>query len=491
MENLNDDILLLVGDYLEILEDRYNAILVNRRFNKLFPRSLYRSARLSSRSQVQSFLKAILLRPSLSGVVRSLDFTTWQNEKNNNILSADDVALFSQCAKTHSATAEEHIQWERNLVAGVDEAWTALLLSTVHNVSKLNLVYPNSLESKGYLDRLFDRATTTQQQKPSSRRLAFHRLREVSLQQAVGEDDVKGTFSTAQVMPFLSMPKLQKLSVDSLVEYCPPADERRDADENERAVDELTRETPEVQGPRQQEPEIQSPSLTEINLTTSNGYTGLSQLLSSCPSLTTFKYQHSDAHLLSSGFQPSAFFNTLSTQKSTLQTIHLDNLGEHLPFTIQGLNESYDQPFDSLADFKALKDLRIRLPNLLDMQWQLEFEPSVPLSEVLPTSIETLFIESCKENTLPILLRQIQSVLDAREKGKKKFGALQSLDIEGVFHDDEEDEPISGDGNGSNGEGGRVIRPRNYELVEPLRDACEKASVQFHLRDRACAMTML
>ncbi|KAL4800327.1 hypothetical protein BDV19DRAFT_375948 [Aspergillus venezuelensis] len=491
MENLNDDILLLVGDYLETHEDRYNAIFVNRRFNELFSPSLYRSARLTSRSQVQSFLKAILLRPSLSGVVRSLDFADWQNEHKNDTLSADDIALFSQCAKTHSAVVEEHAQWEQDLVAGVDEAWTVLLLPTVHNVTKLDLVYPNSLESKGYLDRLFERAMTTQQQKPASRRLVFHRLREVSLRQAIGEDDVKGTFSTAQVLPFLSMPKLQKLAVDSLVEYCPPADEQRDTDEDERAVDEPTRETPEVQDPRQQEPEILSPSLTEINLTTSNGYTGLSQLLSSCPSLTTFKYQHSDAHLLSSGFQPSAFFNTLSMQKSTLQTIHLDNLGEHFPFTIQGLNESYDQPFGSFAEFTALKDLRVRLPNLLHMQWQLAFEPAVPLSEVLPSSIESLSIESCKENTLPILLRQIQSALDAKEKGKKRFAALRNLEIEGVFHDDEEDEPVSGDGGGSNGEGGRVIRPRIYELVQPLRETCEKAGVRFHLRDRACAMTML
>ncbi|KAL4958323.1 hypothetical protein BDW69DRAFT_202977 [Aspergillus filifer] len=465
MENLNDDILLLVGNHLESLEDRYNAIFVNRRFNELFPRSLYRSARLSSRSQVQSFLKAILLRPSLSGVVRSLDFANWQNEQNNDFLSADDIALFLQCAKTHSVSTEEHAQWKRDLIAGVDEAWTALLLLTVHNVSKLNLVYPNSLESKGYFDRLFERATTTQQQERISRRLAFHRLREVSLRQATGEDDVKGTFSTAQVMPFLSMPKLQKLLVDSLVEY--------------------------FQAPAQEASEIQSSSLTEINFTTSNGYTGLSELLSSCPSLTTFKYQHSDAHLLSSGFQPSAFFNTLSTQKSILQTIHLDNLGEHLPFTIQGVNESYDEPFGSFVEFTALKDLRIRLPNLLDMQWQLAFEPSVPLSEVLPISIESLFIESCKENTLPILLRQIQSVLDAKDKGKKRFAALKNLDIEGVFHDDEEYEPVSGDGDGSNGEGGRVIRPRIYELVQPLEEACEKAGVQFHLRDRACAMTML
>ncbi|KAL4946008.1 hypothetical protein BDV06DRAFT_167843 [Aspergillus oleicola] len=497
MENLNNDILLLVGGYLDNHEDRYNAIFVNRRFHELFSQSLYRSARLSSRSQAQSFLKALLLQPTLSSVVRSLDFSNWQNEQNNDILSANGIALFSQCAKTNSATAEEHLQWEKDLIEGIDEAWIALLLSTVHNVSKLDLVYPNPLESKGYLDRLFERVTTTMaQQKPFARRPAFHQLREVSLRQAIGEDDVQGTFSTAQIMPFLSMPKLQKLFVDSLVEYCPaPGGERRGEDE-EMDMRQQTDEAPATQNaPQQQEPEvrIQSPSLTEINLTTSNGYTGLSQLLTSCSSLSTFKYQHSDAHLLSSGFQPTAFFQSLSTQKSTLQTIHLDNLGEHLPFTISGLNETYDQPFGSFAEFMALKDLRVRLPNLLDMQWQLAFEPAIPLTEVLPRSIESLFIESCKENTLPILLRQIQSILDARDKEKKRFSELKSLEIEGFFHDDEEDEPVSGDGDGDgiSGEGRRVIRPRIYELVEPLREACGKAGVQLFLRDRACAMTML
>ncbi|KAL4932927.1 uncharacterized protein BDV17DRAFT_287295 [Aspergillus undulatus] len=485
MENLNNDILLLIGDFLARHEDRHSAIFINRRFNKLFSRSLYRSATLKNRSQVQSFLKALLLRPSLSGVVRSLDFSGWKLEHNDRVLTQDDIALVSLSAKTHSHSADEHSQWEKDLAEGLDEAWIALLLSTVQNISQLNLVYPSQApESRGYLDRLFERATT---QLPSTRHPAFHRLREVSLRQANGLDGVTGTFSTSQAMPFLQMPALKSLCVDSLIEYRGPVDEQTD---EQADVDEQTpvEAAPSLQSLPPPKPEVQAQSLTEITLSMSNGFNGMSELLSSCPSLKSLKYQHSDAHLLSEGFQPSAFFNSLSANKSTLRTIHLDNLGEHLPFTISGLNETHEQPFGSFADFTALKDLRIRLPNLLDMQWQLNFEPSVPLTEVLPTSIEELYIESCKENTLPVLLRQVNGLLEAKGKEKKKkFANLASLSIEGFFHDDEEDAPVSGDGNGDelNREGGRVIKPRVYEMVEPLRGACEKANVQLFLRDRA------
>ncbi|KAL4920741.1 hypothetical protein BDW62DRAFT_208851 [Aspergillus aurantiobrunneus] len=468
MESLPNDIILLVGDCLDSHDDCYNAVFVNRRFHDLFSRALYRSASLNSRSAVQCFAKAIMPRPELTRVVRSLDFGNWQFEQGLPDLNEDDIALFSSWAKTNSNSAEEHSQWEKDLCSGVDEAWIALLLSSVHNVRQLQLTYPShSLESRGYLDRLFFRAAT--HQKPFDRHPAFHRLREVSLRQATASQDDKGSFKPSQIMPFLQMPALKTLSVDSLVEYRPEATSEQTSPE----------ETPNLL----QKQHANHVLLSEITLTCSNGAQGMKELISSCPSLKSFKYQHSDAQLLAEGFQPSAFSESLSNNKTTLETIWLDNLGEHLPFTFAGLNESHDEWFGSFADFTALKDLRIRLPNLLDIQYQLE--PSSPLTEVLPDSIESLYIEGCKENSLDMLIRQVKSVLEAR---KTRFKALRWLHIEGFFHDDDEDADASSDG--ANGDGGRVIKPRVYEMVEPLQEACAQAKVQLFLRDRMCLQTM-
>ncbi|KAL4782085.1 hypothetical protein BJX76DRAFT_303384 [Aspergillus varians] len=469
MECLNNDTLLLIGDHLGSHQDRYNCVFINRRSHELFSRALYRSATLKNRSQVRAFLKAIMLRPGLTRVVRSLDFGGWHFEQDQLPLTEDDRALFSLLARINSHSAAEHSQWEKDLCEGVDEAWIALLLSTVPNVRQLNLIYPsNCLEYRGYLDTLFARAAATQQNPGDRCTTAFHRLREVSLRQVTGPDDDKGTFFPWQIMPFLQMPSLQAFSVDSLIEYRPdPADEENKEED---------RQTPE------KKPQGRL-LLSEITLTSSNGAKGMEDLLASCPSLKSFKYQHSDAHLLAEGFQPSAFNQTLSRNKSTLETIWLDNLGEHLPFTISGLNETHDEWFGSFADFTVLKDLRIRLPNLLDIQYQME--PSSPLTEVLPRSIESLYIEGCKEHSLDMLIRQVRSVLDTR---KTHFKALRHLHIEGFFHDDDEDANTSGDG--ASGDGARVIKPRVYEAVQPLIDACAQAEVQLFLRDRMCLQTM-
>jgi hypothetical protein len=465
MENLNDDILLLIGDYLEEHSDRHNAIFVNRRFHELFSRSLYRSVSLKTPSQVQSFLKAITLRPRLASVLRSLDCAGWDSSSPQPRLSEEDFAIFSLSAKTNSHSAEEHSQWENDLIEGIDEAWIALLLSSVHNIRQLNLAYPHRLESRGYLDRLFVRATT--HQKPFDRCPAFHRLHEVSLRQRTRDDEDKGTMSPSQIMPFLRMPCLTTLAVDSLIEHRPePADELNDNEETDEPSSERS----------------QSQSFSEITLTSSNAFKGLESILSSCASLKSFKYQHTDALLLAEGFRPSAFNTSLSRHKSTLETIWLDKLGTHLPFTISGVNESHEEWFGSFADFTALKDLRIRLPNLLDIQYS--FEPQTPLIDVLPGSIESLYIEDCKERSLGMLLDQVGLVLEARNR-KTRFNALRRLDIEGFFHDDEEDADTSGGGNG-----GRVIKQRVYEMVEPLRGVCEEAGIQLSLRDRMCLHTM-
>ncbi|KAL4983637.1 hypothetical protein BDW68DRAFT_168461 [Aspergillus falconensis] len=465
MEKLNDDILLLIGDYLEDHNDRYSAIFVNRRFNDLFSRTLYRSTSLKNRSHVQSFLKAITLRQSLASVVRSLDCAGWESSSPQPRLSEEDIALFSLSAKTNSYSLEEHSQWEKDLYDGIDEAWIALLLSSVHNIRQLKLAYPHGLESRGYLDRLFIRATT--HQKPFDRHPNFHRLHEVSLRQRTRDDEDKGTMSPSQIMPFLRMPCLTTLAVDSLIEHGPePADEQ---------TDEEGQEAHEPSG-------SQSQSLSEITLTSSNAFKGLESILSSCASLKSFKYQHTDALLLAEGFRPSAFNTSLSRHKSTLETIWLDNLGTHLPFTISGLNENHEEWFGSFVDFTALKNLRIRLPNLLDIQYS--FEPQTPLVDVLPGTIESLYIEDCKERLLGMLLGQVRLVLEARTR-KTRFTALRCLDIEGFFHDDEEDADTSGGGSG-----GRVIKPRVYEMVEPLRGVCEEAGVKLSLRDRMCLHTM-
>jgi hypothetical protein len=462
MENIPNDVILLIGDYLEDRGDCYNAVLVNSRFHALFSRALFRSTALKNLAQLQLFMKAIVRQPSLASVIQCLDLSRWESAPAQSFLDADELAQLSIWAKSFSRSEEEHIQWEQDLLKGNEEAWIALLLSLANNIRQLKLAYPR--ENK-YLDQIFDRAVNSERQ--SGQCHGFLRMEEVFLSH-MEDDESKGSLSPAQLLPFFQMPSMRTVNADTVIEPAlPSVDSGRETEIGT-------------------EDEAARPSLiTNLTLNTSNAAQGLESLLALCPSLKSLKYQHSDDHALASGFQPTSFFTSLATSKPTLESLWLDNLGTHHAFTASGLNESYDGYFGSLADFTALKDLRIRLLNLLDVGYT--FEPSAPLPEILPASIERIHIESCKENSLPMLISQLQLVLEAR---KDRFKELKRVDIEGFFHVDDEDLDDSG-ADGAPGTRERVIKERVLEMAQPLRDGCGEVGVQLFLRDRACAQTMV
>lgn len=79
MPALPNDILLLVGEFLEDHHDRYSLIFVCRRFHDLFLGLVYRAASIRTCCDTQSFLRFVLKRPELARAVRSLHFDRWQD----------------------------------------------------------------------------------------------------------------------------------------------------------------------------------------------------------------------------------------------------------------------------------------------------------------------------------------------------------------------------------------------------------------------------
>jgi hypothetical protein len=466
--SLSNDVLLLIGEFLEDHQDRYNLLFVCRHFHELFRRLVYRYAALKDCNQTRSFLSAALRHPELARAVRALDFSGWRTQSDayeSTSVAAEEMEVFGTWAQEISHSDEEYVQWEQDLQQDVEEAWIALLLPLVRNVQQLQLVYPK--ENK-YLDRMMQRAV--QREKPFDTHPAFCALRDVSLGHLDDTMDSKATYAPSQVLPFFQLPSMRAITVDSVVEST-------SADEQPQP---------------EQEPSPAS-SVSEIVLNSSSGARGMTSMVATCPALRSFKYQHSDGHLLAEGYQPAAFYRSLSASKDTLHTLWLDSCGVHLPFTIAGANETHDEWFGSLADFTNLKDVRIRLPNLLDIRYQAE--PSVPLTEVLPAGVESLYVEGCKENSLAMLVTQLGTLFSASRSGgadgksgrSPRFKELKRLEIEGMFHDEEEYEDSGYEGSAA---GEKVIKPRVYEMVGPLRQACELAGVGLFVRDRVCPETM-
>ncbi|GIJ98161.1 hypothetical protein Aspvir_000276 [Aspergillus viridinutans] len=463
--SLSNDVLLLIGEFLEDHQDRYNLLFVCRHFHELFRRLVYRYATLKDCNQTRSFLSAALRHPELARAVRALDLSEWQTRSESSestSVAAEEMEVFRNWAQEISHSDEEYVQWEQDLQQDVEEAWIALLLPLVRNVQQLRLVYPK--ENK-YLDRMMQRAV--QREKPFDMQPAFRALRGVSLGHLDDALDSKGTYAPSQVLPFFQLPSMRAVTVDSVVEST-------SADE-------------------QPQPDPSASSVSEIVLNSSSGAKGMTSIVTACSALQSFKYQHSDGHLLAEGYQPAAFYRSLSASKHTLHTLWLDSCGVHLPLTIAGANETHDEWFGSLADFTNLKDVRIRLPNLLDIRYQAE--PSVPLTEVLPAGVESLYVEGCKENSLAMLVNQLGTLLSASRSGgadgesgqSPRFKELKKLEIEGMFHDEEDYEDSGYDGSAA---GEKVIKPRVYEMVGPLRRACELAGVDLFVRDRVCPETM-
>lgn len=454
---LPNDVWLVVGDFIDDQKDRLNLIFACRHFHDLFLRSLYRSATLKGWTETRSFIGAIIRRPELARAVRELNFHGWKSIAASD--SSDpanyDMAPFADLAKAESHSGEEHSQWEEDLKNCAGDAWIALLLPLLDNLQRLHLAYP---KRSGYLDRTLRRAVNGE--KPFGP--AFRHLAEVSLSHMDDDDDSgKSNYLPSQILPFFRFPSMRAFSADSVIEHHPAQDE------DEKKIT---------------EPLEGSSSIDEIKLSASNGRQGMESLITSCSSLRSFKYQHSDSHALAEGYQPSAFYQSLAGSKNSLETLWLDYYGQHHTFTSAGLNESHDEWFGSLVDFTVLKDIRIRMPNLLDIRYQ--SEPTSPLTEVLPSSLESLYVEGCRENNLWILLSQLETVLKNR---KTRFPSLTRLDVEGFFHDEEDYEDSGYDENTS---GEKCIKARVYESTEALRSTCEEAGIEFYIRDRVVAESM-
>ncbi|CAG8890337.1 unnamed protein product [Penicillium egyptiacum] len=459
---LPNDVLLLIGEQLEQKGDRWNLIFASRHFHDLFLPLVYQKVFINHWQHANSFLHAILKRPALARAARELDLTGWQAK----IVSDDECNQIQASAALRawldavSCSKIESDQWAQRLGQGLADAWVALILPLLSQLRKISLAYTTN---SPYLDRIMRRAVNCE--KPFSVQ-PFRHLREVllhhredldhseHLDDAGGETQVSSTL----LLPFFQLPSVRAITANSVVDPSTITPTSEESDEK---------------------PRLGFSSITDIDLRASSGNHGMETLVSSCADLKSFKYQHSDSHVLSHGYQPSAFHRSLTHSKKSLQTLWLDHYGSHYPFTAAGLNQSHDEWFGSLVDFTVLQEVRVRLPNLLDIRYQ--NEPTTPLMECLPSSLETLYIEGCQERYLGMLVSQLQTVIKNR---RTRFPRLKRVDIEGAFQnvssDDEDHVANSGPEVLE-----AVIKDKIYQAAEPLHIDCVSAGLELHLHDRA------
>lgn len=459
---LPNDVLLIIGEQLENHGDRWNLILVSRHFHDLFLSLLYQTARLNNWRNAYSFLCAITKRPSLARAARELDFRDWRAER----LAQEDwemlqrSTIFTDLVTLPSFSSKETAQWKKDLAKDRGDAWLALMLPFLSQLRRLHFVYSTPTSC---LKQVMQRAINGQ--RPCQSQPALQYLREVYLHhqedpdQPTTQDDSAQGSNSAMLQSFFRLPSIRSIIANSVID---PTPDNLDSDPREP----------------EQWPSGRS-SITEIDLRHSSGNRGMEALIASCANLKLFKYQHSDSHLASHGYQPTAFYHSLTRSKRTLQILWLDHYGDHHPFTSAGLNQTHDEWFGSLVDFSTLRELRIRLPNLLDIRYQ--SEPTTLLVNCLPGSLQSLYIEGCEERHVGMLVSQLQTVVKNR---CSRFPHLRYLDVEGAFQNasanGHDDTSIS-----VSDPSDHTIKPKIMQAAELLHKDCASAGLELHIHDRA------
>ncbi|KAJ6095247.1 hypothetical protein N7486_005993 [Penicillium sp. IBT 16267x] len=365
---LPNELLVLIGEQLDEHNDRWNLIFVCRRFYYVLLPLLYRSTKLRRWQDVNSFFHAIAKNTKLACAVRELDLGGWtsniaSSRQEREALKAPGT--LKEHLRRYSSNKTRRQYFTTALCNGSADAWIALILPLMSQLRQLSLPWGNKaprmrriIQNAIYGKRQFQDKSHFQH----LQRISFHFCSKMN--EACVKFGYKSAFSEL-LMPFFQLPSLRGFSVNNLIDPSSPVDT-----ENTDSIP------------------IGFSVVTDIDLRESCGNHGMHKLISSCAALKTFKYQHLDFPLESIGYRSDRLYQSLDRHKGTLEILWLDNHGKHFQFTSAGLNDTRNQWFGSLADFTALRELRIRLHNLLDIQYQ--SEPTKPLFDCLPPSLESM-----------------------------------------------------------------------------------------------------
>ncbi|GIJ92605.1 hypothetical protein Asppvi_001883 [Aspergillus pseudoviridinutans] len=456
MDTLPVEIILTIGSHVSDVDDKLRLLQVCRRWRALFLEVAYNDVDIDG-PQIEPLTKVILANPRIGTAIRNLSVGWWysyidrheQQTKNDDDLPEAAEELAGQISRS----PEEQKDWIDNLRAGNQEAWLALLLASVPNLTVLSGRY---CVDAPRVTLVVARAAL--KEPPFDTRPALQRLETLH----ITSDDMKDVNPHWQFLPFFHLPSLRDVDLDAVKEI---------------------RETARLDHPAVSSASGTAPVESLVLESYCNGRNGMAEIITSCANLKEFKYQHNDTEVWSESyvdFQPRKFYRALLTQKHSLEVLHLSDNGEVTgPATDELSDEeendgpqAYDRWFGSLAEFSYLQDLRIRVQNLLNYHDR-DKDESVLLKDILPASLRSLHIAECWPKHCAVLVPNLQGVLAHH---KESFANLKRIGISsGVSEDVPE---------GQN----RFSYPRQELIPEslkkpfvPVKEMCDRAGVKFKM----------
>ncbi|KAB8215670.1 hypothetical protein BDV33DRAFT_227431 [Aspergillus novoparasiticus] len=411
--DLPGEILLMISDRIRAQKDRIRLLSVCRRWHQLFFGKVYSCLHIEDDFDTFDGLARLAVslfqNPRLALAVREFDTGMWLFRRDGYKKDID-ITVFHLLLEQIGASSNDLAKWKDQLDNNDEDIWRTILIIMMKNLRVLKMGYMNS----DFLSHVMTLVTTNR--KPFDTDPALQHLEEVWANTV----EIGNGYMGMDLIPFIHLPSMKVLQAHTLNVY----DERS-------PIPSALRPAPASSG-------INELYFIDIN-TDSNGSSGFTDMIVACKSLRVFEYQHILSSPWPDGeveFRSRPFYGPLSTQKHSLQVLRLNGGGRYdfrnpdcHKELVQELVRHEGRPsndwFGSLHEFTALRELHIRLRNLLDFGASSK-TPTFSFLDILPHSLEYLSIADYMAMDFDILMANFKAILACRED---KFPALKKLDI--------------------------------------------------------------
>lgn len=468
MRPLPPELLICIFERIDNGPDRRNFLLVCQAWYALLSRDVYSKAQFRAKpGQYHELARLIRQSPHFRDAIYNLYIeailipeSTHDNcESDSEQTGFPDDEIFQDLVKQLSEDQCEQKPWEEELRDESDDAWLALVLAQLPNLQRLDVKYRE--RNTQWVSHVFARVASGSLTFDPDQPVPLQRLQAVTIR----KDDDSDTYHPADdFFSFFQLPSMRELSAPRAF------DKGRYWSGEIKDVDLFPK------------PPLGRSGIRKLVLDCAHGGNGMAEYITACANLEVFEYSHEcwvESGLTFVKWQPDRMYKALQTQKHSLQVLRLTNdpdaclydrsylekwvldvapYPESLSVEGTGENEgrneapratnavgqskvnenerneinyvyepserAFDEPwFGSLHDFLQLRELRIPLRILLDFYDG--NTPTLGLAEVLPKSLEHLFLGDVSPQDAIIAERGIRDMVTDRQK----FPAFQKLGL--------------------------------------------------------------
>ncbi|KAJ9299845.1 hypothetical protein DTO271G3_2729 [Paecilomyces variotii] len=447
--DLPPEILLLILDALEETSDRFGLLQVCRNWNTALISKVYSSVKVRfPEVYMVPFAETIQKNTRLRSTLRELIFPIFYSDSYG--ANYYNASLFRGFLESFTDSAEELKRWEELLDERETTAWLAVVLLSLENLQHLDIEWCSycSEPTVGAVTKIANKTTSL-----LDRPFPLQHLEKLTIR----ADDVHDENPVCDFAPFFKLPAMRALHLKAVHE------EPMERSEQYR----------DFWIPLSLEPGC-SP-VRELIVNDSNCRHGMAEFIASCANLERFEYQHRNQALFQDtylSYRCHPFHAALLTQKHSLQVLRLNDIGitKWVSYDEADIQEARRHAwFGSLADFTALRELRMPVRNLL--QSTKGQEPNQSLVEILPPSIEYLCLAKIDMIEYTMLESQLRRLLDVRGK---RFPNLQKIVLQ-LF----QMEVFPGEEEVRLKQKNWGVPPRAKEVFADTRSICEQQGVEF------------